>query len=245
MSEERSTPEGIRLQKFLAEQGIASRRKAESLILLGKVKVNGEVVRELGTRVRPGKDEVMYDGRVLGAPERMRTIMLNKPRGYVCTAATHLKQTVFDLLENIEERVVPVGRLDKNSEGLLLLSNNGDLVHQLTHPRFEHEKEYRVTVSGGINKLILERLNGQMKIDGYQIRPAQVSVLKDGDKQGRRILTFILKEGRNRQIRKMCELHNLTVHRLVRTRVGALSLGTLKPGTWRDVKPDELKSLLK
>lgn len=235
---------GDRLQKFLAARGIASRRGAADLVKAGRVQVNGQTVREPGWRVDARADHVAVDGRELpDERERLRTVLLNKPRGYVCSASERDGRTVLSLLGGVAERLVPVGRLDKNSEGLLLLSNDGDLVLRLTHPRFEQEKTYRVTVSGPVDARALATLRSRLTIDGYRIQPAAVEVLKEGAVQGRTILQFELREGRNRQIRKMCDAAGLTIHRLVRTRIRSLALGNLRPGEWRDLTPAERRAL--
>ncbi len=235
----------IRLQKFMAEHGIASRRKAEAMILEGRVSVNGEVVTRLGTRVHPDNDDVEVDRKpVAPEPPEDRTLVMYKPRGYVCSTEGQSSKTVYDLLPGISTRIVPVGRLDKSSEGLLLMSNSGSLINTLTHPRYEHVKIYHVTVSGRVNPRALERLNSAMRIDGHQIRPCKVSILRDGEKRDRKILQFVLQEGRNRQIRKMSEQAGLRVHRLVREQFSGLSLGKLKPGDWRDLRKAEIKKLL-
>jgi pseudouridine synthase len=238
--------EGTRLQKFLAGRGVASRRGAAELVGAGRVRVNGEAILEPGHRIDPQCDRVEVDGRpVPRARERLRTVLLNKPRGCVCSASEHDGRTVLSLLRGVQERLVPVGRLDKNSEGLLLLSNDGDLILRLTHPRFEQEKTYRATVSGAVGTPALTILRSRLVIDGYRIRPAQVEVLKPGATAGRTVLQFVLREGRNRQIRRMCEAAGLTVHRLVRTRIRSLACGALRPGEWRDLTPAELRDLVR
>ena len=239
------TPEGVRLQKYLAQRGVASRRAAEEMIEAGRVMVNGRTVVELGTRVLPSRDSVAVDGTPL-PPDRpaARTIMLNKLRGYVCSASSADGTTVFELLEDIGERLVTVGRLDKDSEGLLLLSNDGELVHRLAHPRFEKEKAYQVTVSGPLTQATLVELQRPMDMDGYTTRPAEVQRIRAGAVPGRHVLEITLREGRNRQIRRMCETVGLTVHRLVRIRIGPLTLAGLRPGQWRDLTVQELREIL-
>lgn len=235
----------IRLQKFLADQGVASRRKAEAMIEEGRVTVNGEVVTRMGVRIDPDLDDVEVDRRPIAPdPIEQRTIIMYKPRGYVCSTEGQSSKTVYELLPDVPRALVPVGRLDKSSEGLLLMSNDGELVHSLTHPRYEHSKVYHVTVSGRVTPNVLETLNGRMMIDDHQIRPCKVSVLREGEKRGRKILQFVLKEGRNRQIRKMCEQVSLTVHRLVRHQISGLVVGKLKPGEWRDLRKAEIRKLL-
>jgi 23S rRNA pseudouridine2605 synthase len=226
-------PEKIRLQKVLADRGVASRRGSAEIIAAGRVAVNGAVVDEPGLRVDPAVDGIRVDGVDLPADgETTRTIMLYKPRGYICSRSDKQGKTVFDLLEGIPERIVPAGRLDKDSEGLLLLSNDGGLIEQLTHPRFGQEKEYRVTVSGSLAPEVIRELASPIDIEGYTTVPARVKVLK---REPRPVLEVVLREGRNRQVRRLCERSGLRVHRLVRTRVGDLLLKGLKPGQWRDI----------
>lgn len=235
----------MRLQKYLAERGVASRRAAAQLIAQGRVRLNGRTVKAPGIRLTPGKDHVHVDDAPLShslAPRR--TVMLYKPRGVVCTRSQREGRTVYDLLGSVRERLVPVGRLDKNSEGLLLLSNDGDLVSRLTHPRYEHEKEYRVTVSGHVGAAELDVMRSPLLIEGRPIQPADVQVLKKGHKPDRTVLRVVLREGRKRQIRQMCEQANLKVHRLARVRVGNLRLAGLKPGEWKELRPAELRALL-
>ncbi|MBN1670039.1 MAG: rRNA pseudouridine synthase [Kiritimatiellae bacterium] len=235
---------GIRLQKFMADAGVGSRRQCERHIQAGRVRVNGEVVTRLGTRVDPNRDGVCVDGEPLTARARpARTVMLHKPRGYVCSRSTREGRSIYELLTAIPEPLDPVGRLDKNSEGLLLLSDDGGLVHRLSHPRFEHPKTYQVTVSGTVSPAVIARLGAPLCIDGYRTRPAHVRVLRKSRQPGRVVLEFTLREGRKRQIRRMCEHAGLNVHRLVRRRIGTLALGGLKPGQWRDVSAEELRAL--
>jgi len=234
----------MRLHKFLAQQGVASRRKVEEMMRGGRVAVNDAIVSLPGTRIQPGVDRVSVDGRPVAAQSAARrTIMLNKPRGYVCSKSQVEGRTVYDLLRDVEERLVPVGRLDKNTEGLLLLSSDGDLVLRLTHPRFEKEKEYRVTVSGPVSDQQLRTLQSPLLMDGYRTRPAAVCICGPGTKTSRWILNFVLKEGRKRQIRALCEEARLEIHRLVRVRVGRLTMGNLRPGQWRDLTAAELVAL--
>jgi 23S rRNA pseudouridine2605 synthase len=236
--------EQIRLQKYLAEQGIASRRKCELLIAEGRVIVNGKVVKEMGTRVDPQKDKVSLDHKVIRQQKkRTVTILLHKPRGYACTTGKEQGKTVYSLLPQWQEKMFLVGRLDKKSEGLLILSNDGKLVHCLTHPRFELEKVYHVVVSGNLSDEVIKRLNESMEIEGYWIQPAQVKILRRGEKPDRYIVEFILKEGRNRQIRLMCEKVQLEVHRLMRVQIKGLTLENLKPGEWRELSSREIFDL--
>lgn len=229
-----------RLQKLLAQAGLCSRREAERWILEGRVLVNGHAA-SLGDRADLQRDKIQVDGKPIGMAEEKRYLMLYKPRGYVTTLNDeHGRKTVADLVRDCRARVVPVGRLDYNSEGLLLLTNDGELVHGLTHPRHEVEKHYEVRVRGRLDNIL--RLSEPMTIDGYAIRPAEVVILEQDEQSAKLGLT--IHEGRNRQIRKMCEQCGLEVRRLKRVAVGALPLDPhLKSGAWRDLTADELAYL--
>ena len=236
----------MRLQKYLSERGVASRRAAGQLVEQGRVKVNEAVVCEPGHRVDPATDRVEVDGRLLEtARESIRTILLHKPRGYICSTTTRVggAPTIYALLGSVQERLVPAGRLDKDSEGLVVLSNDGDLVLALTHPRHGHRKTYEVDVAGSVEPPTLARLRSRLTIDGYRIRPVQVERLNPSKPDGPTRLQFILREGRNRQIRKMCELVGLRILRLQRVAIGSLQLVNLQPGHWRDVTPEERLAL--
>jgi len=244
ITEMKRKTEDVRLQKFLADRGIASRRRCAELIAAGRVEVDGVTVTAPGRRIVPARCRVLFEGRPVspGRPA-LRTLLLHKPRGYICSASSKQGQTVFDLLPALPERLVPVGRLDKNSEGLLLLSNDGELVHRVTHPRYGHEKTYHVSVSGDCDSRILQRLRSRMTIAGHRIEPAEVRLLSRNTQTGRSRLEFILREGRNRQVREMCSRVSLRVHRLVRVAVGGLGLGRLKPGEWRELSAAEVARL--
>jgi 23S rRNA pseudouridine2605 synthase len=234
-----------RLQNVLAHAGVASRRGAVPVIAAGRVTVDGVVVREAGFRVGAGAI-VAVDGRALAGPERHRTIMLYKPAGVLSTLADPFGgKTVADILRGqVAERLVPVGRLDKDSEGLLLLSNDGDLTLRLTHPRYAHEKTYLVHVAGrwSADKLAVLRSAVTMP-DGYVIRPVPVDLLETRD-DNVHLLRFRLREGRKRQIRYMCSAAHLVVLSLTRVAVGAVRLpDDLKPGEWRDLSATQLASL--
>jgi 23S rRNA pseudouridine2605 synthase len=222
----------VRLQKHLAERGIAARRAAAEWVRAGRVTVNGETVREPGLRIDPEADCVAVDGRIVPAQRTApRTVLLHKPRGYVCSTRGQGARTVYALLDGVTERLVPAGRLDKDSEGLVVLTNDGDLVQRLTHPRHGHVKTYRVTVSGAVDAAVLRTLRAPLEIDGYTTRPAEVRVIPG---TGRMTLEFTLREGRNQQVRRLCARAGLRVHRLVRTAFGPWTLKGLKPGDWRD-----------
>ena len=230
-----------RLQKYMADCGIASRRKSEELIASGKVKVNGKVA-SIGDKVDPKKDKVSVEGQAVHAETEFRYIMLNKPRGFITTMSDERgRKCVAELVSDVGVRVFPVGRLDKDSEGLLLLTNDGEFANNLTHPSKHVPKTYRVTVRPAINEEILNHLMTGIMIDGRTTLPAQVKVLTQ--EPDRVVLEIVICEGRNRQIRKMCEAEGLTVARLKRTAVGPVKLGMLKQGAWRDLTPQELKSL--
>ena len=232
-----------RLQNILAHAGVASRRKSAEIIAEGRVTVDGIVVREPGQKF----DEtvaIKVDGRRLEPVERKRTIVLCKPVGVLSTLSDPFGgRTVADLVRT-PERLVPVGRLDKDSEGLLLMSNDGDLVNRLTHPRYEHKKTYLVKVAGRWTAEKLATLRSPLTLDdGYTIRPVPVEVVRE-ESPTVRLLKFVLGEGRKRQIRKMCSAAHLVVLELKRVAVGRFALPPeLKPGDWRDLTPDEVAQL--
>ena len=236
--------EPVRLQKAIALAGIASRRAAEQLIRDGRVSVNGAAVSEMGTMVTPGKDVIVVNGKPVTFDAPPMTVMMNKPAGYICSADRTQGETVFYLLRDIPHRLFTIGRLDKDSEGLLLLTNDGDLANRLTHPRFEHRKIYEVTVAGPVSPGVLKRLNGPLVIDGSPIIPAVVIPRRWEADEQRTMLEFTIKEGRNRQIRKMCEAVGLRIGRLCRVQVGNLRLGRLASGEYRPLTPREHAALL-
>lgn len=229
----------------MAEQGVASRRKSEDLIRAGKVKVNGHVA-EIGMKINPRKDLVTVGKQKLTNVKnrKMVYVMLNKPRGYVTTVSDELgRKTVMDLLPDFGCRIYPVGRLDKDSEGLLLLTNDGSFTNCMTHPSHEYAKVYRVTVRPAVNDDILFNLRNGIEIDGRMTAPCEVTVLTE--EENRVILEFILHEGRNRQIRKMCESQGLEVARLKRISIGPVKLGMLKQGDYRELTEQDVKKLLR
>ncbi|MBQ6457178.1 MAG: rRNA pseudouridine synthase [Kiritimatiellae bacterium] len=232
-----------RLQNILAKAGVASRRGAADLIEAGRVAVGHKVVREPGARFDPEAEKIYVDGRRVASPERRRTIMLYKPVGVLSSMSDPFGgETVADLLRGrVSERLVPVGRLDKDSEGLLLMSNDGDLTLRLTHPRFEHEKTYVVRVAGRWTEDKLAVLRAPVEMpDGYVTRPAPVRVLRQLS-PSETVLEFKLREGRKRQIRYMCSAAHLVVLSLKRVAIGSLALPpSLKPGEWRDLNEREL-----
>lgn len=238
--------EEVRLQKFLASSGVASRRKSEELILEGKVKVNGVIVTELGTKVVPGKDKVTLDGKDIELKEEKKVyILLNKPVGYLTTASDERgRPTVMELLDGVKEKVVPVGRLDMFTSGLLLFSNDGDFVYKVTHPKHETTKTYIVKVRGVPLDKDLEKLRHGVKIEDYITSPAKVELLlKDNVNDISRILVEI-HEGRNRQVRKMCEAIGLSVIALKRQAVGGITCEGVERGKWRYLTEEEVKAIM-
>lgn len=234
--------EKTRIQKIIADSGYCSRRKAESLIAAGQVKCNGRPVK-LGDKA-DSRDLITVNGERITIPKKKQKLylMLNKPRGYVTTMSDELdRRCVMDLLEDVPERVYPVGRLDRNSEGLLLLTNDGDFANNIMHPSRHVSKTYRVTVRPDITDQQLVQLSEGMEIDGKPTLPATVNVLTK--EPGRVVLLITIKEGRNRQIRRMCEAVGLEVARLRRISIGPLKLGMLKPGTYRELTAEELRAL--
>ncbi len=231
----------IRLQKFLADCGIASRRKAEELIENKKVKVNGRLA-SIGDKVDPIRDKVMVSGKNVVPVTKKVYIMLHKPRGFVTTVSDDLgRKCVTDLVKDVGVRVFPVGRLDKDSEGLLLMTNDGEFANNLTHPSKHVNKTYRTTVKGQVDDEQILRLCEGVEIDGKKTLPCDCFVAER--KPDRTVLIFIIHEGRNRQIRKMCEAVNLEVIRLKRTEIAGVKLGMLPQGKWRDLNEREMKRL--
>lgn len=236
--------EKIRLQKFIADAGLMSRRAAEAEIERGNVSVNGHVA-EIGTKVDPAADHVTLRGKKIAFAKREHTyIMMNKPRGYLCsTSDDRGRKCVTDLLEGVDSRVYPVGRLDMISEGMLLLTDDGELKNRLTHPRHTIPKLYRVKVGGQVSEEQYEILTSALEIDGYKIKPVDV-VITSEDESGT-VMKMTLFEGRNRQIRKMCEQAGLTVKRLSRVSIGNLKLDGLPVGKWRYLTDAEVEYLYK
>ncbi len=235
--------EKIRIQKVLSDAGYCSRRKAEELISRGKIKVNGHPA-EIGMKVDPARDLISVNGEALYIPRKksFRYLMMNKPRGYVTTVSDDQnRRCVMDLLGEVEERVYPVGRLDMNSEGLLIFTNDGAFANDLMHPSRHVTKTYRVTVRPDVDDEQTLALSEGVAIDGRKTSPAVVRVLTK--EPGRVVLEIVIREGRNRQVRKMCEAVGLEVARLKRTAVGPLRLGMLKPGAVRDLTAEELKAI--
>jgi 23S rRNA pseudouridine2605 synthase len=235
-----------RLQKILSQAGIASRRASEQLMLDGRVTVNGTTIRELGTKADPRRDEIRVDGRRIAIVEHHRYLLLNKPRGYVTTRADPQRRpTVLDLLRGVREYVYPVGRLDFESEGLLILTNDGDLAARLTHPSHGVARVYQARVLGVPDAHDLDRLSRGLVVDGRRTEPADVTLMpvRRGADQATIVLT--IREGRNRQVRKMCEAIGHPVDHLRRVAIGPIRDAKLKPGAWRDLRDDEIALLKK
>lgn len=238
--------EEIRLQKYLAEAGITSRRKAEELILQGKVQVNGKIVTELGTKVEPGKDQICYLGKTVKLEDRKVYILLNKPIGYVTTVKDQFKRdTVMDLLKDIKTRIVPVGRLDMYTSGALILSNDGEFVNRITHPSHEVEKTYNVTVRGKVTKEDMQKLENGVDIGDYVTKPAKTKILKVDENKNISRFQIIIHEGKNRQIRRMCKAINKPVLALHRAAIGKISVKNLKIGQYRPLTNKEIEELIK
>ena len=231
-----------RLQKILSGAGVASRRESEAIITAGRVAVNGTVVTELGTRADPDKDRITLDGKPIKAKKERLYLLLYKPSGYVTTLKDpEGRPVVTDLLKGLGERVYPVGRLDYNTEGLLLLTNDGEWANRLAHPRHEVEKEYLVKVRGGVTPEQVRHLAEGVDLEDGRTAPARVSVVHETARNSRILVT--IHQGRYRQVRRMCEAVGLTVASLKRTRYGFLDLGDLKPGEYRRLTSQEARKL--
>lgn len=229
----------IRLHKYLADCGVTSRRQAEGLIAAGRVRVNDEVIREQGRKIDPVKDKVFFDNKFVEPKAKNIYVKLYKPRGVVSACYDPQERTVIDLVKTeIRERLYPVGRLDKDSEGLILLTNDGEIANRLMHPRYEHEKEYEVTVSRPLTAEMLKKLAAGVEIDGGKTRPAKIFLEAENK------FRIVLKEGKKRQIRRMVEGVGNRVKRLVRLRIQNVLLGDLLPGQWRFLTENEKKILL-
>lgn len=234
-----------RLQKFIANQGICSRRKAEEYITSGRIKVNGNVIMELGTKIDPSKDVVEVDGKKISNISGKKVyILLNKPIGYVTTTRDQFnRNTVLDLV-NVKEKVLPVGRLDMYTSGAIILSNDGDFIYKITHPKYEVEKTYNVTLKGQVTDEEIEQLKNGVQIENYVTGKAKVKILRIDKEKDLSRVEIIIHEGKNREVRKMCEAIGRKVLALHRTKIGNISVKDLRLGTWRYLKPNEIKSLL-
>ena len=235
------TDDRIRLQKYLSQCAVASRRKSEELIASGKVKVNGKVAG-LGDKINPKRDTVTVSGKKIVSSKKHYYIMLHKPRGFITTMDDELgRKCVAELVKDVGARVYPVGRLDRDSEGLLIMTNDGEFANYLTHPSKHVPKTYRVTVRPDVTEEQLIAFNEGIEIDGRKTAPADAHIIEKSE--NRVVLEVILHEGRNRQIRRMCETLGLEVARLKRTHIGSLKLGMLPQGKWRNLTEDEVHRL--
>ena len=236
------TDDRIRLQKYLSQCAVASRRKSEELILAGKVKVNGKVAG-LGDKVSPRNDTVTVSGKKIVSSKKHYYIVLHKPRGFITTMEDEMgRKCVAELVKDVGARVYPVGRLDKDSEGMLLMTNDGEFANFMTHPSKHIPKTYRVTVRPDVTEDMLVKFATGMEIDGRMTAPADAHILEK--QENRVVLEVVLYEGRNRQIRKMCEALGLEVARLKRTSIGSIKLGMLPQGKWRNLSEDEVHKLM-
>ena len=236
--------EEIRLQKYLADSGIASRRKAEELIESGKVLVNGKIAI-LGQKVVPGKDKVEYNGKIIENKEKdFVYILLNKPIGYVTTVKDQFDRPAILDLVKINRRIVPVGRLDMYTSGAIILTDDGDFVYKVTHPKHEITKTYTVTLIGLVTNEDVQKLREGVIIDGYKTKPAIVKILKIDEEKNQSRLEIKIHEGKNRQVRKMCESINKKVLALHRSKIGDIGVKDLKLGTWRYLNTKEVKSII-
>ena len=232
----------IRLQKFLAEAGVASRRASEQIIREGRVHVNGQPVLVLGSKVDPDRDKVTLDGKLVRV-QRKHYVALHKPRGCVCSRKDELnRMTVYELLPKEWSGVQSVGRLDFASEGLLFLTNDGEFALRLTHPRYGVRKRYVVTIGGRVDKAMLEKFTQGIQNEGELLKAERAWLVREGKTQS--VIELELAEGKNREVRRLVESQGLIVERLVRVQIGKIKLGELKPGRWRTLTPPEIKTLL-
>ncbi len=236
--------EQVRLQKVLSQAGVSSRRAAEKLIADGRVSVNGKTILTMGVKVDPQKDDIRVDGRRIKAAARLRYILLYKPTGFVTTRSDpQRRRTVMDLLVGVRDYIYPVGRLDYDTEGLLLLTNDGDLAARLTHPRHGVARTYEAKVAGMPDREAIEKLRRGIPLDGHRTLPAEVMLLNEGRRDADGVLRLTIREGRNRQVRRMCEAVGHPVQQLKRTKFGGLGDRRLRPGDWRELKPEEIAAL--
>lgn len=233
-----------RLQKYLANCGVGSRRKCEEYIIQGKVKVNGKITTQLGTKIDPQKDVIEFENKKVKESTSNIYILLNKPIGYVTTVEDQFgRDTVLDLVK-VKERIVPVGRLDMYTSGALILTNDGDFVYKVTHPKHEIEKTYTVTVKGIVQDDEVEQLRQGVEIDGYVTKPARVKILKTDKEKDFSRLEIKIHEGKNRQVRKMCEAVGRKVLALHRSKIGNIGVKDLELGKWRYLNSKEIDELL-
>ena len=236
--------EELRLQKYLANCGIASRRKCEEYIIQGKVQVNGKTITEIGTKVDPEKDVIKFEGREVRENKKLVYILLNKPIGYVTTVDDQFnRDTVLDLVK-VKERIVPVGRLDMYTSGALILTNDGDFVYKVTHPKHEIDKTYTVTLKGIVQNSEVEQLRNGVQIEDYVTKPAKVKILKTDPEKDISRLEITIHEGKNRQVRKMCEAVGRKVLALHRSKIGNIGVKDLELGKWRYLTDKEVIHLI-
>jgi len=232
----------IRLQKYLAQAGIASRRASENLILQGRIKVNGITVKELGTKVNPESDIIKVDGKICNIKHHFIYILLNKPKGVLTSVKDPFgRPTVLQLLKGVKERVFPVGRLDKDTEGLLLLTNDGDITYKLTHPKFKVSKTYIAHINGVISQNKIRALERGIMLEDGLTSPAKIKIIKISDNST--IIELKIYEGKKRQIRRMCAAIGHPVISLKRTQIGKLSLKSLRVGQWKYLNQEEINYL--
>lgn len=235
-----------RLQKYLASCGIASRRKCEELILQGKVSVNGKVITELGTKITPNKDKIEFNGKEVKSQENKIYILLNKPIGYVTTVKEQFGRDKVTDLVKIKERLVPVGRLDMYTSGAIILTNDGDFVYKVTHPKNEVTKTYTVTLKGQVSNEEIEKLRRGVTLDdGFTTSPAKVKRIMEDKENNKTRLEIVIHEGKNREVRRMCEAIDKKVLALHRSKIGTISLEGLTIGKWRHLRENEINSLIK
>ena len=233
----------MRLNKFLSSCGIASRRKCDEIILSGAVSVNGKVIKELGVSINEKKDKVFYEGKELFLPSSFVYIKLNKPKGYACTAKDEKgRKTIYDLVKT-DERLFSIGRLDYDTEGLIILTNDGDFANKVAHPKYAIDKEYHVTIEGNIKESELAVLRKGVVIDGERMPSAKVEFLSSDDKFTK--LSVVINEGMNRQVRRMCKAINKSVIGLHRAAIGNITVKNLKLGEYRSLNNKEIEDLLK
>ena len=233
-----------RLQKYLANAGVASRRKCEELILEGKIKVDGKVITELGSKVIPGINKVEYNNKLVTLNEEKVYVLLNKPIGYVTTVKDQFdRDKVTDLIKGIKENLLPVGRLDMYTSGALILTNDGDFIYKVTHPKHEIEKTYNATIRGIVKEDEIDKLRKGVKIEDYITKPAQVKILKIDKENNISRLQITIHEGKNRQVRKMCEAIDKKVLALHRAKIGDVDVKNLEIGKWRYLTKKEIESL--
>lgn len=234
----------LRLQKYLANQGICSRRKAEEYIEEGLVKVNGKIVTELGTKINPEQDEVIFKGNKVRRIQNKVYILLNKPIGYVTTTKDQFnRDTVLDLIK-VEEKILPVGRLDMYTSGALILTNDGEFIYKVTHPKYEIEKTYNVTIKGIITKEEVEKLKNGVEIENYVSGKAKVKILKTDKEKDISRIEITIHEGKNREVRKMCAVIGRKVLALHRSKIEDISVKDLKLGEWRYLSKKEVDNLI-